>query len=260
MMRVSIIAVLTGLLAVWAGAAAAADMTLPMKPPPAIASGVDWTGWYAGANLGVVRGDEAIAWTGSPPVPGGFTAAGAADVNASSPGHVSTTGFTGGGQVGFNRQLQSFVMGVEADLDYTDVSGTRNVVSIAFHNPYVQSVQSHWLGTIRGRFGVPYRGWLFYATAGLAVAHESFTDNFFGTAGAGPINSSVSATRAGWAAGAGIEWALADAWSIKAEYLHVDLGTLTDVGASAINLATITHAHGLTEDIARVGFNYRFAH
>ena len=89
-------------------------------------------------------------------------------------------------------------------------------------------------------------------------AHDNFTDNFLDLHGVGPIDSSVSDSRAGWAAGAGVEWALAGAWSVKAEYLHVDLGTLTDVGASAINPATITHAHGLTEDIARVGFNYGF--
>jgi outer membrane immunogenic protein len=76
----------------------------------------------------------------------------------------------------------------------------------------------------------------------------------------GPINSSVNATHAGWAAGAGAEWSLTGAWSVKAEYLHVDLGTLTDAAANAVGAATITHAHGLTEDMARVGFNYRFAH
>jgi outer membrane immunogenic protein len=72
--------------------------------------------------------------------------------------------------------------------------------------------------------------------------------------------STVNATHAGWAAGAGAEWSLTGAWSVKAEYLHVDLGTLTDAAANAVGAATITHAHGLTEDMARVGFNYRFAH
>jgi len=259
MTRVSRVAVLAALFAAWSGSAGAADLPLPMKAPPAVAAGADWSGWYAGPNLGVVRGDEAIAWTAAPSV-GGFLPAGAADVNASSPGHVTTAGFTGGGQIGYNRQIQSLVVGLEADLDYTEVNGTRNLLSGTFQNPYTQSVQSNWLGTIRGRLGAPCRSWLFYATGGLAVAHESFTDNFLGLHGVGPINSSVGATRAGWAAGAGVEWAVAGAWSVKAEYLHVDLGTLTDVGASAINAATITHAHGLTEDIGRVGFNYRFAH
>jgi hypothetical protein len=47
--------------------------------------------------------------------------------------------------------------------------------------------------------------------------------------------------------------------SVKLEYLHVDLGSETDAGASTTGPAIITHMHSLTEDIARLGVNYRLA-
>jgi hypothetical protein len=52
---------------------------------------------------------------------------------------------------------------------------------------------------------------------------------------------------------------LSHAWSIKLEYLHVDFGSQSDVAASLTrNAAAITHNHGVTEDIARIGVNYRW--
>ena len=57
----------------------------------------------------------------------------------------------------------------------------------------------------------------------------------------------------------GAEWAVAPRWSIKLEYLHVDLGSETDIGASATRATTITHMHSLTEEIARLGVNYHGA-
>jgi outer membrane immunogenic protein len=163
-----------------------------------------WAGWYAGLNAGAVSTEERVAWSAAA-APGGFNDLGASDINASSPGHVRTTGFTGGGQFGYNLQFQSLVAGSEADLQYMGINGSRSLLSMTFQNPYTQAVQSNWLSTVRGRLGVASQSWLLYATAGLAVGQMNFTDNFLGLHGVGPINSSVSGTRAGWAAGAGAE-------------------------------------------------------
>jgi outer membrane immunogenic protein len=182
-------------------AASAADLQVPLAP---IAVVQTWTGWYAGLNAGAVSGDERVAWSAMA-APNGFNAAGASDINTSSPGHVRTTGFTGGGQFGYNLQFQSLVAGSEADLQYIGINGSRSLLSVTFQNPYTQAVQSNWLSTVRGRLGVTNQSWLLYATAGLAVGQMNFTDNFLGLHGVGPINSSVSGTRAGWAAGAGAE-------------------------------------------------------
>lgn len=127
-----------------------------------------------------------------------------------------------------------------------------------FQNPYAQSVQSNWLSTIRGRLGITYGSALFYGTGGLAIAQVKFTDSFLGLHGVGPINASVSDTRVGWSAGGGAEWAIAPGWSGKIEYLHADLGSVTNLGMSAFNPARINNAHSVTEDLVRLGVNYRW--
>jgi len=249
---------LAAVLAAAAGAASAADLPAPVAmpaPPAPSAPPPTWTGWYTGLNAGAVLGDESVSWQGS----GGFSATAVADIASSSPGHVRTTGFTGGGQLGYNFQFQSLVAGLEADLQYTGVDGTRSVISQVLLNPYAQSVDSHWLGTTRGRLGFAYGPWLIYGTGGLAVAHIGYNDNFLGRHGAGPINSSLNYTAVGWTAGGGAEWAFATRWSVKLEYLFVDLGSQTDSAANAVGRSVLTYTHSLTEDIARIGVNYHFA-
>jgi outer membrane immunogenic protein len=195
--------------------ASAADLEVK-APASGVVSVPIWAGWYAGLIAGAVSGEERVAWSAAA-APGGFNDLGASDINTSSPGHVRTAGFTGGGQSGYNLQFQSLVAGAEADLQYTAINGSRSFLSTTFQNPYTQAVQSNWLSTVRGRLGVTNQSWLLYATAGLAVGQMNFTDNFLGLHGVGPINSSVSGTRAGWAAGAGAEVLVARAWSIKLE-------------------------------------------
>jgi outer membrane immunogenic protein len=250
---------LVAALAATSGSAVAADLPAPL-PAPAPAAAMPeppptWTGWYAGLNAGAVWGDDDVSWL----VTSGFTAAGAADLNNSSPGRVRTAGFTGGGQLGYNFQFQSLVAGLEADVQYTAVDGTRSILSQVFLNPYAQSVDSHWLSTTRGRLGFAYGPWLLYGTGGLAVAHVGYSDNFLGLHGVGPINSSSDYTALGWTAGGGAEWAFASRWSVKLEYLFVDLGSHTDSATNATGRAVVAHMHSLTEDIARIGVNYRFA-
>jgi outer membrane immunogenic protein len=242
--------------------ALAADLAVKASPPPAPVA--TWTGWYAGLNAGAVWGDDSVSWAAAGGPGLGFNPAGAANINLNSPGHVRTVGFTGGGQAGYNLQVQSFVAGVEADVEYTGIDGTRAFLSTVFANPYAQSVRSDWLGTLRGRLGFAYGPLLFYGTGGLAVAQLKYSDNFLGLHGIGPINSSVDySPRAGWTAGGGAEWAFAPHWSAKAEYLFVDLGSQTDsastVAANNGEVAVIGHAHSFTENIARLGVNYRWA-
>jgi outer membrane immunogenic protein len=69
-----------------------------------------------------------------------------------------------------------------------------------------------------------------------------------------------SFTQFGWTAGGGVEWKFAPRWSVKAEYLYVDLGstTYTSLNSNVGFSASIIHNHHLTENIARIGLNYSF--
>jgi outer membrane immunogenic protein len=80
----------------------------------------------------------------------------------------------------------------------------------------------------------------------------------------GPQSNSISATNTGWTAGAGVEVEIKGDWTAKLEYLYMDLtglGTqgfqLTSGNPSPINL--ITNSHHFTDNILRVGVNYRFS-
>ena len=73
---------------------------------------------------------------------------------------------------------------------------------------------NNWLATARGRAGYAADRVLLYANAGGAFANVQ--TNFNGT--------TTSHTQSGWTAGAGIEWAFADNWTAKVEYLYVNLG------------------------------------
>ena len=77
-----------------------------------------------------------------------------------------------------------------------------------------------------------------------------------------PVNTIVSShnTKAGLAVGGGIEGRLAGNWTAKIEYLYLDLGTVTTIPAPAPNSTTATAFNSrITDNLLRVGVNYRFA-
>jgi len=121
----------TGLAA--AGSAAAADLR-PAPYAPIAQSGLyNWSGAYAGLNLGYEWGNV---------------------TNSS----VNPSGLTGGGQLGYNWQNGQFVFGAETDLQFTGADDT--FAPFKFSNP--------WFGTLRGRAGIAFNNVLLYATLGLA--------------------------------------------------------------------------------------------
>ncbi len=126
-----------------------------------------------------------------------------------------------------------------------------------------------WLATARARVGVILNErWLVYGTGGLAVVNRGFSEtNVYSPAN---VNSGVDTinlgtTQAGWTAGAGVEYAIANNWSVKGEYLHVGLPNLNGVSTTPSpffgNPAIVPYFHNVNGsiDIVRVGLNYHFA-
>jgi outer membrane immunogenic protein len=246
------------------GSASSADLgRRPVyAPPPPPAPIYNWRSCYVGLNAGGVWGTMHDDWTAN----SGFNDPGA--INAAGSANLDGAGFIGGGQVGCNWQwTPSFVWGVEADIQYTGLDESRDVVLPAtithtdenFHSDF----RSRWLATFRGRFGwLVNPSVLLYGTGGLAVANIETTDSVaFADSG---TNNTVSAskTRIGWTVGGGVEWMFLPQWSVKVEYLYVDLGAFDTVSGNSDPVdfpnSFIVHDHHLTENIGRVGVNFHF--
>lgn len=204
-----------------ANAANAADLPRgPYKAPAYVAPAyANWTGFYAGINAGYGFGKS--NW----------------DVPAVSP---SPKGFVGGLTLGYNLQTGLWLWGLEGDIDYSAMKGTADCPGGTCET------KNSWMGTARGRFG--YAGWnnfLPYITGGAAFGDIKAT---------APSGASATKTKVGWTAGAGLEYAMWSNWSVKAEYLYVDLGKFDcglTCGAASDNVSFKTN-------IVRAGLNYRF--
>jgi outer membrane immunogenic protein len=259
--------------AAWVGSAAAADMALlkaPAAPPPA----VSWTGCYGGINGGGVGATSKDTWTNIGP---NFAAGASVVLPAAANGTVSDGYFIVGGQLGCNYQTGFVVWGAVGDINYTGLKTTFTTTSLGNTNggpPTIvpgnisETFDSRWLSTIRGRLGLPYGNTvMFYGTGGVAIANVGFSDQLcFPTAGVPTCNTaSSSSTRVGYAAGGGIEFIIAPKWTVNAEYLFVNLGSVSNSSAAVITATgaaipgtNITFNRNFREDIGRVGINYRF--
>jgi opacity protein-like surface antigen len=148
---------------------------------------------------------------------------------------VSHSGFIGGGQIGYNWQIDpSWVWGVEADFQGTTVNGSAGSVSLIGANTIttLYKYELDDLGTVRARFGwLSSPNLLWYDTAGLAYGQTKFSTAAQCATCGPPFQSENTTslasthTSVGWTAGAGVEWKLTPVWSVKAEYLYAELGS-----------------------------------
>lgn len=273
------------------GSAQAADLPSHKAPPVYIPPpAFTWTGLYGGINIGYGFGDNAQETGGL----GYLNAGSLAALPLGSTWSVGQDlhGVVGGGQVGYNYQVTPWlVLGLEADINATDANSHSNaaVGVLDGTGPHLQTALStksvDWFGTVRGRVGFTlpsYPNLMVYGTGGFAygqVVHNvGFADNFFvgagGFAGGAYGHGYSDSTKTGWTAGGGIEWSPSQfpAWSLKAEYLYVDLGSTNansvplNGGAPALGLpfGTTTPVFGATQNsptrfhTVRVGLNWHF--
>lgn len=143
---------------------------------------------------------------------------------------ASPSGFLGGIQGGYNWQFGQWVAGWEADFQFDNASDSFS--TFQFSNP--------WFGTVRGRGGIAIDNVLLYGTLGLAYGRGEITSGSL---------SEVN-THIGWTAGAGVEVGLSRNWSIKAEYLRVDLSSEPYI-LTGLN-------HSLSSNVFRIGVNFHF--
>lgn len=266
----STIAASIAAIAFGSSAASAADMAPRYTKAPPMVTAYSWTGCYVGVNGGYGWGDNHSALRPSPDAASqafwnpAFNAGAAPSLFS-----YTNSGGVAGGQLGCNWQSGQFVFGGEADIDWANLKGSQsiNTAGVAGFVPgfFSSSSNLQWLGTVRGRIGFSPAAadhWLFYATGGLAYGSVNYNTSFAFPTTLDFQNLASTNTQAGWTAGAGVEWAFANNWTVKAEYLYVDLGnrTFTTVASGrAANLATtLTDTFSNRYNIVRVGFNYKF--
>jgi outer membrane immunogenic protein len=242
----------------------AADIAKPVyKAPPVVVPAYNWTGFYIGGNAGYGWGDRDVTIThNNAAFFGGAFAAGATP----SLYHLSTSGFVGGGQVGYNWQAGAWVFGIEGDISYTGLQETQNINTAI--PPFVNGFGSashdlNWLATVRGRIGYAWDNFLVFGTGGVAWGDVEYRYSFAFPATNELYSLTTSKTQTGWTVGGGFEYGIG-AWSFKAEYLYFNLndgGTYAAIPSGAGTIPGRTHFatfDDTTGQIVRVGLNYRF--
>ena len=166
---------------VTASSAFAADLParMPVKAPSLYSPAplVNWAGFYAGLHAGYGWGHS--NW---------FSSASGANADMNPDGAVV------GGQLGYNYQIQKFIVGVETDIAWSgqkgSITGTSCLTACETKNP--------WLGTTRARIGMPFGAtgaWLPYVTGGVAYGDVEVSDG----------GLTRKSTRWGWTVGGGLE-------------------------------------------------------
>jgi outer membrane immunogenic protein len=248
-----------------ASVAFAADLpTSKPVPAPIFAAPFNWTGFYLGLNAGGVWNGDNTAVIGST----GFVGLGPTIVPSSL--STSSAGFIGGGQIGYNYQLNTIVLGLEADIDGASTSKSTSFTGATVLGTTLTTSASSrldYLGTVRGRLGFTVTPmFLIYATGGLAYGGGSQSGSVLANGTGLAWNGSGDSTRVGWTIGGGAEYALTQNISLKAEYLYYDLGRKTVaspgnaavVAVPALDGIYLVSRSGYAGSIGRVGVNYKF--
>ena len=279
--RISMKKILLGAVALAAiGAAPALAADLPArtytKAPPVVAPVYNWTGFYVGGDVGGLWTQKDNAVLSLPPGPPQaflpFLANGSIPVNYGTNG----SSFLYGAHAGYNWQINSFVLGAEADIFGISSRFTQNQTTNVFaaFNSFglTYTTKIDYVGTVRGRAGLLVApNVLLYATGGLAYGQVNHTfSESFGPFGGNPFTTNQSlgsnnSTNTGWVVGAGAEWMIAQNWSLRAEYLYVNLSSSSfttpsnNVTCGVVNACSFTLSpSNLGLNIARVGVSYKF--
>jgi outer membrane immunogenic protein len=195
----------------------AADLGIVQQPAPAAytSGAFDWSGFYAGANLG-------YGWTELED--NGLTLDG-------------IDGILGGVQVGYNYDFGGFVLGLEGDIQLSDMNFTQDLGGAT------GGIGVDYFGTLRARAGVAVDRFMPYVTGGVAWARGAYSISAPG------ISVELEDNFVGWTVGGGVEYAVTDNVTVKGEYLYADFGEADFGTGDDVNF---------TSHIVRAGVNFKF--
>jgi outer membrane immunogenic protein len=187
----------------------------------------DWSGFYLGAHAGYSWGDSD---------------------NQSSIGPAWSTdieGIAGGVHAGYNFQMDSFVFGIEADADLSDIDGHNSCPVAVFEC----DTDVEWFGSVRARAGFAIDNLLVYGTGGVALAEAEFGNTLAG------VRISESDDSVGFVVGGGAEFAASENISLRAEVLYYNFD---DFGFAWSNDGGTTYDSELDFIFARAGVTFHF--
>lgn len=230
----------------------------PVKARGPMLTAVDWTGFYVGGVVGAAAGRTDIGFVGDP----------------TSGNRPWVMGGLAGMELGYNRQMNNWVFGVEGDIVAANVHGGRTAGAAdglpAGFSPAFFTVEdkTNWMATATARLGYSLNRTLIYAKGGAAFEDSSTTVNcVFGPTAtllafncrnqALAIKSGFSTpgyTRAGWTIGYGAEFDLGKNWSAKAEYDYLSFGSHTALANDGTTV--LTDKSWISQ--VKIGVNYRF--
>lgn len=236
------------------GGAFAADLPKVGAPDPRPPeSGTNWDGIYIGLNTGA-------AWSGtdwSSPT-GSFLLSSTPRF----PSHGTQLGLLGGLTLGYNHQSGPWVLGVEGDVDVSSLYG--NAVCGGVHGAggagWACTLKTDVLASLDARAGYAFGPALLYLKGGLAYAHDQIGIGAYNANGYAAPNPAVgiSQDRFGLSLGAGMEYALADGWSAKAEYGYYGFGKRSFGGQDPSFATTYGASVGQDINLIKFGLNYRW--
>jgi outer membrane immunogenic protein len=218
----------------------AADLPQQAPPGPPVASGPSWTGCFIGAHVGgAFSQDEKDS----------------RDLNAS--------GVIGGGQAGCDYQFASaFLLGAEGRVARSSLTATTsgtvvNLVTGATA-PSQFTVSNNFLASATARAGYTFGGVLVYARGGAAWTGEKADQAFIAPGLGVAVDPSASTTRAGWTAGAGVDWAFAPHWTMEVKYDYYDFGSNSFLLTDPNSGVTVTGTLKDRIQTVTIGSSYHF--
>ncbi len=216
-----------------AGSVASLAADLPSrgaaKAPVLAVSLTDWSGMYAGAQLGGTRGD----------IEAGISTVG---ISGSSNGQ----GAVGGLYVGNNWNFNSLVLGLELDGNISGLSKSVSEIGGVSVLGTVRARMPYEIGLV-GKVGFTVDKALLYVLGGASVSNYSVR---YETA---ILTDTLSDTLVGWTVGAGVAYKFSPNWSGRVEYRYSDYGTKNQAP-----IANFDVSNGVTTQRVMVGLSYHF--
>jgi outer membrane immunogenic protein len=208
------------------GAVQAADIAEPVVH--------DWSGFYIGAHVGYGEAYYEGFWTGSS--------------DDYDPSDLDLAGIVGGLHAGFNHQMDSLILGIEADITFVDWSDSQT----KSQGYEVMSGDVNFLASLRGRLGWAFDDILLYGTAGIALSDASYEQEYDGTSETWDFND------IGGVVGGGAEWAMSDNFSLRAEGLYYFFNDKKDTSDFVGSFDSDDNVKFKDAFVVRVGASYYF--